>query len=77
MVFTIDLPPDVAAKVSQLAKESGTDDATLVASFAEEAVNKPQETSKIIFDSVSGWPVLTGGKRMTQEEIFDFLHEED
>lgn len=82
MVLTIDLPPEVARRVSELAKARGVDDATVVTDFMSrsftENASPDANTSEphIVFHPVSGLPALTGGVVHTREEIQQFLDEE-
>ena len=81
MVLTLDLPPDVAARVSKLARERGVDEATLVTDLTRKglSVNTTSHNSGelgIKTHPETGWPSMSIGRPITQDEVSSFLDEE-
>ena len=80
MVLTIDLPPDVAAKVSRLAKERGVDDAAYVAEVTTEKVLSERvdlPEPKIVTNPITGTKMISLGYPITREDVKRFLEEEE
>lgn len=82
MSITVELPPDLAAKVSRLAHERGVDSNDLAASFIREGIASAQPTRtnppfKIVKDPATGWSSLSLGRTVTSAEVKAFLEQDE
>lgn len=82
MSLTVELPPDLAAKVSRIARERGVDSRDLAASFIREGIASAQPTPatppfKIVKDPTTGWSSLSLGHTVTSAEVKAFLEQDE
>lgn len=88
MSITVELPADLAAKVSRLARERGVNEAAIVTEFTREGLkpidsleplpDNPEdiEPFKIYRNPISGLPNMSIGRPITMEELDQFFEEE-
>ncbi|WP_278971684.1 hypothetical protein [Mobiluncus mulieris] len=82
MSITVELPPDLSAKVSQLARERGIKGSDLAASFIREGIasaqpNQPTPPFRIVKDPETGWSSLPLGRTVTSAEVKAFLEQDE
>ncbi|NMX04235.1 hypothetical protein [Mobiluncus mulieris] len=82
MSITVELPPDLAEKVSQLASARGVDFSDLAASFIREGIVSAQSTPvhppfRVVKDPNTGWSSLSLGRVVTSAEVKTFLAQDE
>jgi hypothetical protein len=73
---TVDLPPAVHRRASQLAKQRGQSLSAVVAELAIYGLSRLDEPVEVRTDPRSGFPVLSLGRRVTSAEVADVLADE-
>ena len=75
MRTTIDLPPELHALTTALARSSRRTLSETVSSLLREALHEPGE-AELRRDPVTGLLVLHTGRRLTSEDVADLLDDE-
>jgi hypothetical protein len=73
---TVDLPPAVHRRASQLAKQRGQSLSAVVAELATYGLSRLDEPVEVRTDPRSGFPVVSLGRRFTSAEVADVLADE-
>ena len=77
MRTTVDLPPAVHRRASELARERHQSLSTVVAELTTRGLATLGQPLQVTTDPVSGFPVLTLGDRaITSEDVADALDDE-
>ena len=76
MRTTVDLPPAVHRRVSQLAKQRGQSLSSLVAELTTYGLSRLDEPLVVATDPRSGFPVVSIGQRVTSQDVADALADE-
>jgi len=76
MRTTVDLPPAVHRRVQELARERHQSLSTVVADLTTRGLAALGEPLEIITDPMSGFPVITLGRRITAAEVANALDDE-
>jgi hypothetical protein len=76
MRTTVDLPPAVHRRARELAQERHQSLSTVVAALAVRGLAALGETLEVTTDPISGFPVITLGRRITSAEVADALDDE-
>lgn len=82
MNTTVELPPDLAEKVSQLAYARGVDSSDLAASFIREGIASVRFTPtpppfRVVKDPNTGWSSLSLGRTVTSAEVKALLAQDE
>lgn len=82
MSTTVELPPDLAEKVSQLASARGVDSSDLAASFIREGIASVRFTPtpppfRVVKDPNTGWSSLSLGRTVTSAEVKALLAQDE
>jgi hypothetical protein len=73
---TVDLPPAVHRRATELAKQSGKSLSSVVAELATYGLSRLDEPLVVSTDPRSGFPVVSLGHRVTSQEVADALDDE-
>ncbi len=78
----MELPPDLAEKVSQLASARGVDSSDLAASFIREGIASVRFTPmpppfRVVKDPNTGWSSLSLGRTVTSAEVKALLAQDE
>ena len=76
MRTTVDLPPAVHRRAKELAQARGTSLSEMVAELTVRGLGQMDEPVKVSTDPMTGLPVISIGRRVTQQDVEDFLGEE-
>jgi len=76
MRTTVDLPPAVHRRATQLAKERGQSLSSVVAELATYGLSRLDEPLVVGTDPRSGFPVVSIGRRITSQDVADALADE-
>jgi predicted transcriptional regulator len=73
---TVDLPPSVHRRVTELARQRGQSMSSTVAELAAYGLSQLDESVTIATDARSGFPVVRAGRHVTSQDVADVLDEE-
>ena len=76
MRTTVDLPPATHQRVRELARRQGKSMSAVVAELTSRGLSQLDEPLAISQDPVSGFPVVSVGRRVTSAEVAAALDEE-
>jgi predicted transcriptional regulator len=76
MRTTVDLPPAVHRRASEIARARGQSLSAVVAELTARGLGQLGEPVVIATDEVSGLPVLSIGRRVTADEVERLIEEE-
>ncbi len=76
MRTTVDLPPSVHRRVSELARQRGQSLSSTVAELATYGLSRLDEPVVVTTDPRSGFPVVRVGRRITSQDVADALDDE-
>ena len=76
MRTTVDLPPLVHRRVSELARARGQSLSSVVAELATYGLSRMDEPVTVVTDPRSGFPVLRVGRRITSQDVVEALDDE-
>lgn len=82
MNTTVELPPDLAERVSRLARERGINRNDLAADFIREGLESARPTQptppyQIVKDPKTGWSSISLGRTVTFEEVKACLEQDE
>ncbi len=73
---TVDLPPAVLRRARELAAQRGTSLSSVVAELTTRGLGQLDEPVVLSTDPVSGFPVVTLGRRVTSADVARALDDE-
>jgi hypothetical protein len=76
MRTTVDLPPAVHRRATELAKRRGQSLSAVIAELATYGLSRLDEPVVVSTDPRSGFPVVSLGRRITSQEVAVALDEE-
>jgi hypothetical protein len=76
MRTTVDLPPAVHRRATELAKQRGQSLSSVIAELAARGLSHVDEPLLIRTDPRSGFPVISIGRRITSDDVADALDDE-
>jgi hypothetical protein len=76
MRTTVDLPPLVHRRATELAKQRGQSLSSVIAELATRGLSRLDEPLVVRTDSRSGFPVISIGRRITSDDVADALDDE-
>ncbi|RIJ70627.1 hypothetical protein D1871_18045 [Nakamurella silvestris] len=76
MRTTVDLPPALHRRAVELAKRRGQSLSATLADLAARGLGQLDEPVVVQTDAVSGFPVISIGRRVTSDEVADLLDED-
>jgi hypothetical protein len=76
MRTTVDLPPAVHRRATQLAKQRGQSLSSVIAELATYGLSRLDEPLLIATDPRSGFPVVSLGRHITSQDVADALDDE-
>ncbi len=76
MRTTVDLPPSVHRRASELARARGQSLSSMVAELATYGLSRLDEPLEVVTDPRSGFPVVRVGRRITSQDVADALNDE-
>lgn len=76
MRTTVDLPDAVHRRAKELAEAQGLSMSVVIADLTVRGLSQLDEPVSVLTDPVSGYPVVSIGRRVTAAEVSDFLAEE-
>ena len=76
MRTTVDLPPAVHRRALELAQVRGTSLSAVVAELTARGLGQLDELVVVHSDPVSGFPVVSLGRRVTSEDVANALDEQ-
>jgi hypothetical protein len=76
MRTTVDLPAAVHRRAKELAEARGLSMSVVIADLTVRGLSQLDEPVTVLTDPVSGYPVVSIGRRVTAAEVSDFLAEE-
>jgi hypothetical protein len=76
MRTTVDLPPAVHRRATELAKQRGQSLSSVVAELATYGLSRLDEPIVVTTDPRSGFPVVSLGRRITSQDVADALDDE-
>lgn len=76
MRTTVDLPDAVHRRAKKLAEARGLSMSVVVADLTIRGLSQLDEPVSVLTDPVSGYPMVSIGRRVTAAEVSDFLAEE-
>lgn len=76
MRTTVDLPPAMHRRVSEMARERGQSMSSVLAELTALGLARSGEPSEISTDDVSGLPVISIGRALTSEQVAELLDDE-
>ena len=76
MRTTVDLPPAVHRRASELAKRRGQSLSATLADLAARGLGQLDEPVVVGVDPVSGFPVISVGRRITSDDVAEALDED-
>jgi hypothetical protein len=76
MRTTVDLPDAVHRRAKELAEARGLSMSAVIADLTVRALSQLDEPVSVLTDPVSGYPIVSIGRRVTAAEVSDFLAEE-
>lgn len=76
MRTTVDLPPAVLRRARELAAQRGASLSSVVAELTARGLGQLDEPIILTTDPVSGFPVITLGRRVTSEDVARALDDE-
>jgi hypothetical protein len=76
MRTTVDLPPAVHRRATELAKRRGQSLSAVIAELATYGLSRLDEPVVVSIDPRSGFPVVSLGRRITSQEVAVALDEE-
>jgi hypothetical protein len=76
MRTTVDLPPAVHRRATELAKRRGQSLSSVIAELATYGLSRLEEPLVVRTDPRSGFPVISVGRRITSHDVADALDEE-
>jgi hypothetical protein len=76
MRTTVDLPPSVHRRASQLAKQRGQSLSSVVAELATYGLSRLEEPLVVAIDPRSGFPVVSIGRRISSQDVVEALDDE-
>lgn len=76
MRTTVDLPPALHRRASELAKARGQSLSAILAELTARGLSNLDEPLRISVDERSGFPVVSVGGRITTEDVADLLDDE-
>jgi predicted transcriptional regulator len=76
MRTTVDLPPAVHRRATQLAKHRGQSLSSVIAELATYGLSRLDEPLVVTTDPQSGFPVVSLGRHITSEDVADALDAE-
>lgn len=76
MRTTVDLPDAVHRRAKELAEARGLSMSVVIADLTVRGLSQLDEPVSIQTDPVSGYPIVSIGRRVTDAEVSDLLAEE-
>ncbi len=76
MRTTVDLPPAVHRRATQLARQRGQSLSSVIAELATYGLSRLNEPLVVTTDPQSGFPVVSLGRPITSEDVADALDDE-
>lgn len=76
MRTTVDLPPAVHRRASEIAERTGRSLSAVVAELTVRGLSQLDEPVVVGTDARSGFPVISVGRRVTSEQVAAALDEE-
>ena len=76
MRTTVDLPPELHNRVKQLASATHRSLSITVAELAARGLASMSEPARLTTDSISGLPVIDGGRLLTSAEVAELIDED-
>ena len=76
MRTTVDLPPAVHRRATQLARQRGQSLSSVIAELATYGLSRLNEPLVVTIDPQSGFPVVSLGRPITSEDVADALDDE-
>jgi hypothetical protein len=76
MRTTVDLPPAVHRRVTEIAKRGGRSLSAVIAELTVRGLGQLDEPVVVSTDERSGFPVVSVGRRITSDEVASALDEE-
>ncbi len=76
MRTTVDLPPSVHRRASELARQRGQSLSSMVAELVSYGLSRLDEPVVVVADPRSGFPVVRVGRRITSDDVVDALDDE-
>jgi len=76
MRTTVDLPPALHRRAVELAKRRGQSLSATLADLAARGMGQLDEPVVVRTDAVSGFPVISVGRRITSDEVAEALDED-
>ena len=76
MRTTVDLPPAVHRRATELAKQRGQSLSSVVAELATYGLSRLDEALEVTTDPRSGFPVVRLGRRIRSQDVVDALADE-
>lgn len=76
MRTTVDLPPAVHRRVLELAKSRGQSLSAVLAELTTRGLGQLDTAVQVRTDQVSGFPVITVGRRITDEDVAHALDDD-
>ena len=76
MRTTVDLPPAMHRRVSEMARERGQSMSSVLAELTALGLARSGEPSEISTDDVSGLPVISIGRALTCGQVAELLDDE-
>ena len=76
MRTTVDLPPAVHRRATELAKQRGQSLSSVIAELATYGLSRLDEPLVVKTDPRSGFPVISISRRITSEDVADALDDE-
>ena len=73
---TVDLPPEIHRRVVELARTRGHSLSATVSELTARGLGQLDEPLRISIDPVSGFPVVSVGRRVTAEAVAEALTDE-
>lgn len=76
MRTTVDLPPAVHRRAREIAERRGQSLSTVVADLTVRGLTQFDEPVHVSTDAVSGFPVISVGRRITDDDVARVLDDE-
>ncbi len=76
MRTTVDLPPALHRRAVELAKLRGQSLSAILAELAARGLSQLDEPVVVRIDDISGFPVISVGRRVTSDEVAAALDED-
>lgn len=76
MRTTVDLPPAVHRRAQEIARRRGLSLSSVIADLTARGLAQLDEPATIVSDPRSGFPVVSVGRRITDEDVAAALEDE-